>query len=82
MRFDTVLEQDEDDVWVAECPTLPGWISQGRSRRAALANISDVPTNVSIGIGLETSFKTAHGYLASLRKYGEPVPPSIEESVV
>lgn len=31
----------EDDYWVAECPSLPGCISQGRSREEALRNIKE-----------------------------------------
>lgn len=35
------VERDEDGVWVAECPTLPGCVSQGATRQEALANICD-----------------------------------------
>jgi len=31
----------EDGFWVAECPSLPGCISQGKSREAAIANIKE-----------------------------------------
>ena len=31
----------EDGFWVAECPSLPGCISQGESREAAVANIRE-----------------------------------------
>src|SRR3970282_378509 len=30
-RFRVVIEQDEDGNFVAECPTLPGGISQGKT---------------------------------------------------
>jgi predicted RNase H-like HicB family nuclease len=33
------LEKDEDGVWVAACPTLPGCISQGKTQQEALKNI-------------------------------------------
>ena len=36
-----VLEQDEDGVWVARCPGLPGCISQGPSEAAARANLAE-----------------------------------------
>ena len=31
----------EDGYWVAECPTLPGCISQGKTREAAVQNIRE-----------------------------------------
>ena len=51
---------------MAECPALPGCISQGKTRAEALANIKDAMT----------------GYLASLKKHGEPAPPPISEEIV
>ena len=33
------LEKDEDGVWVATCPALPGCISQGKTQDEALKNI-------------------------------------------
>jgi predicted RNase H-like HicB family nuclease len=41
MKLIVTLEQDERGVWVAECPALPGCVSQGDTREAALANIRD-----------------------------------------
>jgi predicted RNase H-like HicB family nuclease len=41
MRFVTTLDRDEDGVWVAECPAIPGCVSQGETREQALANIRD-----------------------------------------
>jgi predicted RNase H-like HicB family nuclease len=41
MKFVTTLERDEDGVWIAECPSIPGCVSQGESRCEALANIRD-----------------------------------------
>ena len=66
MKFRVVIEPDEDGVFVAECPTLPGCISQGATREEALANIKEAIS----------------GYIASLRKHGEPVPLPITEEVV
>lgn len=37
----TTLDRDEDGVWVAECPSIPGCISQGKTREEALANIRE-----------------------------------------
>ena len=66
MKYRIVLEQDEDGVFVAQCPVLPGCVSQGRTRQEALDNIQDA----------------IQGYLASLAKHGEPVPPAISEEIV
>ena len=66
MKFRVHIEPDEDGVFVAECPTLPGCISQGSSRAEALLNIKDAIA----------------GYLASLEKHGEAVPLPVEEEVV
>lgn len=66
MKYRVLIEQDEDGVFVATCPALPGCISQGRARSEAQQNIQEAII----------------GYLASLRKHGEPIPPGIEEDVV
>ena len=36
-----IIYPGEDGFWVAECPSLPGCISQGESREAAIANIRE-----------------------------------------
>ncbi len=41
MKFRVIIEQDEDGVFVAHCPILPGCLSQGRTRAEALANIAE-----------------------------------------
>ena len=66
MKFRVIIQPDEDGVFVAECPSLPGCISQGASRAEALTNIQDA----------------IHGYLVSLEKHNEPVPLPITEEVV
>jgi antitoxin HicB len=66
LRFRVLIEQDEDGIFVVECPNLPGCISQGATRAEALANIRDA----------------IEGYLASLEKHGEPVPPPISEEII
>ncbi|MFO0913756.1 MAG: type II toxin-antitoxin system HicB family antitoxin [Pirellulales bacterium] len=66
MRFRVLIEQDEDGVYVAEVPSLPGRGSQGKTRTEVLDNIRDAMA----------------GYLESLRAHGEPIPPSITEEVV
>lgn len=66
MKFRILVERDEDGVYVAECRSLPGCISQGSTRKEALDNIKDA----------------IHGYIASLKKHSEPIPPSITEELV
>ena len=35
------FEKDEDGVWVATCPSLPGCVSQGKSLKEAQKNIKN-----------------------------------------
>ena len=41
MDFEVRLYQDEDLVWIAECPAIPGCVSQGSTEAEALVNIKD-----------------------------------------
>ena len=66
MKFRIIIEEDEDGVFVAECPSLPGCVSQGKTRAEAVRNIKDA----------------MKGYIESLKKHNEPIPPSIEEEMV
>jgi predicted RNase H-like HicB family nuclease len=66
VKFRIIIEPDEDGMFVAECPSLPGCISQGATRAEAVNNIKDAIA----------------GYLASLKKHDEPVPLPISEEVV
>lgn len=36
-----VIYPGEDGFWVAECPSLPGCVTQGETREAAVANARD-----------------------------------------
>ena len=44
MTFTVTLDRDEDGVWIAECPSIPGCVSQGDSREAALENVQEAIT--------------------------------------
>ena len=66
MKYRVLIEQDEDGVFVAEVPSLPGCLSQGPTRADALKNIQEA---------IEV-------YLESLKAHDEPIPPSIDEEVV
>jgi predicted RNase H-like HicB family nuclease len=41
MRYQVVLIPGEDGWIVADCPSLPGCVSQGHTRNEALANIKE-----------------------------------------
>lgn len=41
MKFLTTLERDEDGIWIAECPSIPGCVSQGETRDEAIAHIRE-----------------------------------------
>ena len=66
MKYRVLIEQDEDGIYVAEVPSLPGCISQGETRAQALENIRE-----AIAV-----------YLESLEAHGEPVPPPITEELL
>jgi len=61
-----LIEQDEDGMYVAEVPSLPGCISQGQTREEAVDNIKEAIA----------------AYLESLEAHNEPVPPPITEELV
>jgi predicted RNase H-like HicB family nuclease len=63
MKYRVIIEQDEDGIYVVQCPSLPGCISQGTTRNEAMINIQDA----------------IEGYLFSLNKHNEPIPPPIYE---
>lgn len=66
MQYRVLIEQDEDGIYVADVPALPGCISQGTTRTEAINNIKEAIA----------------GYLESLKAHNEPVAPSISEEVV
>ena len=41
MKFLVNVDRDEDGVWVVECPSIPGCVSQGQTKDEALVNIQD-----------------------------------------
>ena len=41
MKFQVTLERDEDGMWVIECPSIPGCVSQGATKEEALENITE-----------------------------------------
>ena len=61
-----VVYPGEDGWWVAECPSLPGCISQGGSREQAVANIKEA----------------IQGYVKTLEEDGLPVPDERFETLL
>jgi predicted RNase H-like HicB family nuclease len=41
MKFMVSIYQDEDGIYIAECPSIPGCVSQGRTEAEAEVNIAD-----------------------------------------
>lgn len=41
MKFSVTLNRDEDGVWIAECPAIPGCVSQGQTKDEALENVKE-----------------------------------------
>ncbi len=66
VKFRVLIEQDEDGIFVAEVPALPGCISQGSTRKEALANAQEA---------MEL-------YIESLEAHGDPIPPAITEEII
>ncbi|MBW1811722.1 MAG: type II toxin-antitoxin system HicB family antitoxin [Deltaproteobacteria bacterium] len=58
MKYRVIIEQDEDSIFIAEVPALPGCISQGNTRSEAIKNI----------------LEAIEVYLESLKAHGEPIP--------
>jgi predicted RNase H-like HicB family nuclease len=53
-----LIYSDEDGYWIAECPSLPGCNSQGKTKQEAIANIKEA---------IEL-------YIEVLQEKGQPVP--------
>lgn len=41
MKYNILLDKDEDGVWIAECYSIPGCVSQGKTKELAIENIKD-----------------------------------------
>jgi predicted RNase H-like HicB family nuclease len=41
MKFPVSIYQDEDGAYIAECPSIPGCVSQGQTEAEAESNIAD-----------------------------------------
>lgn len=41
MKFNVTIDRDEDGIWIVECPSIPGCVSQGATREEALDAIQE-----------------------------------------
>ena len=41
MKFLITILQDEDGMFIAECPVIPGCVSQGKTEKEAIINIQE-----------------------------------------
>ena len=41
MQFTITVDRDEDGVWITECPSIPGCVSQGATKEEAITNIQE-----------------------------------------
>lgn len=53
-----ILYKDEDGIWIVECPSLKGCVSQGKTKEEALVNIREAIA----------------GYVAALEEDGLSIP--------
>ena len=41
MKFTVTITRDEDGMYIAECPAIPGCVSQGKTEEEAERNIQE-----------------------------------------
>ena len=58
-----IVYRDEDGYWIVECPSLKGWVSQGKTKEEALINIKEAIA----------------GYIAALAEDGLPISAIIRD---
>ncbi len=64
MMRQIILFKGEDGFWVVECPSLPGCVSQGKTKEEAIKNIKEA---------IEL-------YIETLQEDKLPIPPEKFES--
>ena len=52
MVFNVTLDLDEDGVWIVECPSIPGCVSQGKTEEEALENVKQA-ISLCLGVRVE-----------------------------
>ena len=64
-KYLVCLEPAEEGGYIVSCPAFTGCVTQGETAEEALAMVKDA----------------IQGYIESLKKHGEPIPPGLEEGV-
>ena len=64
--FKVMVEKDEDGVFVARVPELPGCVSDGKTKDEALRNVKEA----------------IEGYLETLSEEGWPLPKVVSEETI
>ena len=41
MKLSVTIDRDEDGAWVVECPSIPGCVSQGKTKAQAIKNVEE-----------------------------------------
>jgi antitoxin HicB len=65
-NYKVLLEQDEDGIFIARVPELPGCISNGKTKDEALKRVKEA----------------IEGYLETLKEQGWPLPKVVSEEIV
>ena len=58
MKYRVIIEKDEDGVYIAKVPDLPGCATEGKTRKELMKNVKEA----------------IQAYLEALKKHGDPVP--------
>ncbi len=58
LKYRVIIEKDEDGIFVARVPDLPGCATEGRTREELMKNVKEA----------------IQAYLEALKEHGEPVP--------
>jgi predicted RNase H-like HicB family nuclease len=61
-----IIFRGEDEQWVAECPSLPGCISQGPTKEEAIANVKEA----------------IDGWIETMKAHNQPIPEEHFETQV
>jgi len=61
-----IVYRGENGYWVVECPSLPGCVSQGKTKEEAISNIKEA----------------IEGYVSVLKEDGLPIPPENFDAVL
>lgn len=73
MRLQVILTQDEDGYVVAECPAIPGCVSQGNTHEEAMEMIKDaaeilLEVRLELGLPLLSDVRTVSVKFPKMRR--------------